>query len=92
MFFGWFWEVGVGWMGFGLGWVWGRGRMGSGGLVGGLGKGFGGLGLELGSLPILSMSSLCSPYSLFDNPYLRGNKRGFFSSRCQAKQPAASAS
>ena len=47
-------DGGWGW-GFGLGWVWGRVRMGSGGLVGGLGKGFGGLGLEMGSLPILSM-------------------------------------
>ena len=59
IFLGWFWRLGwVGWglgVGFGLGWVWGRVRMGSGGLVGGLGKGFGGLGLEMGSLPILSM-------------------------------------
>ena len=59
-------------MGFGLGWVWGRVRMGSGGLVGGLGKGFGGLGLEMGSLPILSISSLCSPYFLFDNVPMSG--------------------
>ena len=90
IFFGWFWRLGwVGWgsgVGFGLGWVWRRVRMGSGGCwLGVWGRDLGVWGWKWGPF----LSSLCNPYVVpisFSTMSLslRGNKRDFFFSAIPA--------